>query len=468
MNDPLDDSLDESPLLQAAIAAATAEGATEVISRLNRQTQYQVRFSNSQVDVSKQWNVDLLEVFVSNNGKITVTEIQAPTPEKVREDVTRTARFVKSLPFNPIFAGIEERADHAYPKVPGLYDSRIESFYERAPELVNAAIQAGLDAGARKVAGVLYFGKEDTRVRTSTGAGGAFQRSGYRLTVRAFVDAESSGQDIVVGRDLGDVEAKFTAAGAAAGRIAKQAEGGAQGTAGTYDVILSPSVAADLMDQITWGANFLLMMIGMSCLTDKMKDTQVAAEALTVADNALVGEGLNSRPFDVEGTPSRSTTIIEKGVFKNLIHNTSSSEFKRARSTGNSEFFCLDESIGAKFLAPVPTNFVYEPGDWTLDEMIAESTRPTIYITSAWYTRFTNQAEGTFSTIPRDGMFLIEHGEIQRPLRKLRLADNLLGMAKRITAMGKEAKQVQWWEVQFPTFIPVIKIENCRLTSATQ
>ena len=38
---------------------------------------------------------------------------------------------------------------------------------------------------------------------------------------------------------------------------------------------------------------------------------------------------------------------------------------------------------------------------FTLDEMIEESRRPTIYITSAWYTRFTNQLEGTFSTIPR-------------------------------------------------------------------
>ena len=76
--------------------------------------------------------------------------------------------------------------------------------------------------------------------------------------------------------------------------------------------------------------------------------------------------------------------------------------------------------------------------------------------------------EGEFSTIPRDGMFLIEDGEIKKPIRKLRISENLLKMSKRIEAVGKDRKQICWWEVYTPTFIPTIKIADCNISAATQ
>ncbi len=76
--------------------------------------------------------------------------------------------------------------------------------------------------------------------------------------------------------------------------------------------------------------------------------------------------------------------------------------------------------------------------------------------------------EGKFSTIPRDGIFLIENGEIKKPVRKLRLTETLLGMLSRIVAIGNDIKQINWWEVKTPTFIPTIKVADCNLTAATQ
>jgi PmbA protein len=77
-------------------------------------------------------------------------------------------------------------------------------------------------------------------------------------------------------------------------------------------------------------------------------------------------------------------------------------------------------------------------------------------------------AEGIFSTIPRDGMFLIENGEIKNPIRKLRLSDNLLRICSNITSIGNDVKQIYWWEVSTPTFTPTIKIKDCTITVATQ
>ena len=117
---------------------------------------------------------------------------------------------------------------------------------DQSPDLVNAAIQAAEEEGAQKVAGVLYSGQSTTGVLTSYGNGGVYDSSYYRMTVRAFVDPESSGQDIIAGRDLKNIEQKFLNTGHNAGKIASMAVNGTQGQAGKYDAILSPTVAGNI------------------------------------------------------------------------------------------------------------------------------------------------------------------------------------------------------------------------------
>lgn len=446
-----------------AISAAQEKGATEVIALMTERVNYQIRFSHSDIDVSKRWDHALLEVFVALGRKVTEVDIQDPTHAKIEKFVSQAVEFAGTLPDNELYGGIETEI-YTYPTIEGLFDKQIADFHEKAPELVNVAIQSSLDAGAKRSAGVLYFGREKKELLTSHGAEGSYNSSYYRFTIRSFVDFESSGQDIVVGRNLTNIDKKFVAAGSEAGRIAKMAVNGKQCKAGKYDLIMSPTVGGNVFGQITDAANPILILIGMSPLGDRIGE-QIGPENLNVVDNATVGEGLASRPFDTEGSPSRETSIIKDGLLAGLIHNTSTSKIMETKNTGNSAF--VDFGFGSKLLAPAPTNMIYEAGDYCLDEIIAESKKPTIYVTSNWYTRYTNVLEGEFSTIPRDGMFLIEDGEIKRPIRKLRLADNLLDMSNRIEAIGKDVKQINWWEVATPTFIPTIKVSDCNITAAT-
>lgn len=449
---------------QQAVAAAEKEGASEAIALLTEGVEYQIRFSNSNIDISKQWDHSLLEVLVAVGRKVTEVDIQDPTAQKIEDFVSRATKFAADMPENELYNGIETEKQ-AYPKIEGIFDKRIEGFYRRAPELVNVAIQSSHQSGAKRSAGVLYFGTKNMELLTTHGIRGSYPSSYYRFTIRSFVDYESSGQHVVAGRDLADVEQKFVEAGTQSGKIAKRAVDGKQGKPGKYDLIMTPTVAANILGQITDRANPIMMLMGMSPLQDKMGE-KIGPEKLNVVDNPLVGEGLGSRPFDVEGTPSNQTPIIKDGVLTGLIHNTSTGKMMQAESTGNSSF--VDFGIGSKLLAPAPTNTIYHAGDYSPEEIIEESRKPTIYVTSNWYTRYTNILEGEFSTIPRDGMFLIQDGEIQKPIRKLRLADNLLGMTQRIEAIGKDVRQINWWEVNTPTFIPTIKVSNCNFTAATK
>lgn len=466
-------------LLKYTIDLGLKTGIKELIVKHTKKKEHQIRFSNSAIDIYKQWNMNLMEVFLSIGRKNTVITIQNPTKESVKQEVEKTAKVLKSLPRSLLYWGMAKDS-FTYPKTEGLYDSRINNFPEKAPDLVNAAINASLEAGAKKTAGVLYFGDIKTGVLTGYGNGGVFDSSYYRLTIRSFVDPESSGQDMDVGINMDKLEKKFTETGKNAGKLAKMAVGGEQGTPGKYDVILSPTVAANIFNHIADGANPVYIIGGMSSLKGKFNQ-QVGPENLNISDDSTIPEGLNSRPFDFEGVPSQRTPLIENGKFIGMIQNTSSAKiwkwlnwlkfkFKQGfKNTSNSYLGGLmDEDIGPRVLAPIPSNYVYSRGDYSLDEIIAESKKPTIYITSNWYTRFTNFMEGQFSTIPRDGMFLIENGQIKKPVRKLRLTETLTGMLKRIEAIGKDQKQINWWEVAVPTFSPTIKVADCNITAATQ
>ncbi len=474
---------DFEDLLKKAVDIAKREGARDIIANLVNKKEYQIRFSNSMIDIIKEWNLNELELFISIGRllhRFSVFSIQNPTLDNIKEILPKKIRGLKEVPWSPLFWGMEKN-QQSYSSTEGFFDSKIETFSEKAPELVNTAIQSSLEAGAKKTAGVLYFGNINNGVLTGYGNGGSYNSSYYRITVRAFVDAESSGQDMSVGRDLTDVEKKFVEVGKNAGEIAKMSVGGKQGDPGKYDLIMSPTVAANVFNHIYDGANIVYILGGMSCLRKIKKGKRIGPENLSVSDNALIPEGLNSRPFDFEGTPSQITSIIKNGMLNDYIQNTSSAKIwkllniiklrfgTKIRSTGNSYLgYVVSDDLGPKLLAPIPSNYIYEAGDYKIDEIIAESKKPTIYLTSNWYTRFTNFMEGIFSTIPRDGIFLIENGKIQKPVRKLRLSENLLGMLSRIEAIGKDIKQINWWEVNTPTFIPTIKVANCNLSAATQ
>ena len=191
-------------------------------------------------------------------------------------------------------------------------------------------------------------------------------------------------------------------------------------------------------------------------MKDKIGE-KVGPENLTVYDDALLPNGLGSKPFDDEGHPTGRNVLIEEGILKGFVHNTSTAKKANTMSTGN-----------AGLVSPENSNIFFEPGNFTLDELMELSKgKPTLYITSNWYTRFTSYIEGIFSTIPRDGMFLIENGEIAKSVRELRISDSMLNIFKNIKALGKDLTQIKWWEVYIPTFIPSILIEDVNITSAT-
>jgi PmbA protein len=136
---------------------------------------------------------------------------------------------------------------------------------------------------------------------------------------------------------------------------------------------------------------------------------------------------------------------------RTYLHNTSTAKKYKVKTTAN-----------AGLIGPSPSNLILEGkkgNPFDIDNGI--------YVTNVWYTRFQNYATGDFSTIPRDGMFLIENGEICGPINGLRISENMLNLLKNISVFGKNPQQITSWEAEIPVITPDVLIKNVRFTKPT-
>ena len=108
------------------------------------------------------------------------------------------------------------------------------------------------------------------------------------------------------------------------------------------------------------------------------------------------------------------------------------------------------------------SNIVFEKGE--LEEGNVKDIEKGLYVTNSWYTRFQNYRTGDFSTIPRDGMFLIKNGKIEKAVKNMRITDNMLNLLNNIERIGKEVKQMKTWEADIPTMSREILIKDVNIT----
>jgi PmbA protein len=89
-----------------------------------------------------------------------------------------------------------------------------------------------------------------------------------------------------------------------------------------------------------------------------------------------------------------------------------------------------------------------------------------IVLTSNWYTRFKNYRTGEFSTVPRDGAYLVENGKVVKTLKGMRLGDSLERMFSSVKLLSRDREWVEWWEVGTPTLCPWVLVEGAKITRA--
>jgi PmbA protein len=198
---------------------------------------------------------------------------------------------------------------------------------------------------------------------------------------------------------------------------------------GEHTVVMEPHALGELLQWLGPAAfNGLAHAEGRGALVGRL-GTGVVAPAVNLSDSPRLA-GTLPRAFDAEGVPKAPLPLIQDGVAHRVVHDTRSAALAGARSTGHAL------APGGAPGGPEPTNMVLGGGGAADEAELCRGIERGIYVTRLWYSNLVREKESLVTAVTRDGTFLIEGGEVTRPLADMRVTDSVLGVLARVQALG--------------------------------
>jgi predicted Zn-dependent protease len=189
--------------------------------------------------------------------------------------------------------------------------------------------------------------------------------------------------------------------------------------AGHYEVVLEARCVAYLMDFFTfYGFNGRAVSEGRSfvALGERQLDP-----ALSMSDDAT--DPRQQGPvFDAEGTPKRRAPLVEAGVVTGVTHDRRSA----ARAGGGTATTGHAVAGGEAFGAIATATFL-EPdavGGARPAASLVSGVERGLLVSDFWYTRVLDPKTLVATGLTRNGVFLIENGEVGRAVSNLRFTQS--------------------------------------------
>ncbi|MER8105932.1 metallopeptidase TldD-related protein [Kitasatospora sp. NPDC094016] len=240
--------------------------------------------------------------------------------------------------------------------------------------------------------------------------------------------------------------------------------------AGRYETLLPPSAVADLMLCLAWSAVGRDAHEGRTVFSKPGGGTRIgdklAGLPLTLRTDPAE-PGLESAPFVLahstggnvsvfdNGLPIDATEWIREGVLTDLVTSRHS-----AGLTGLP-------------LRPFGDNLVLETAGQdtapTLDEMIARTERG-LLLTCLWYIREVDPATMLLTGLTRDGVYLVENGEVVGAVNNFRFNESPVDLLDRITEAGRTERCLprEWSDYFTRTAMPPVRVADFNMSSVSQ
>lgn len=190
-----------------------------------------------------------------------------------------------------------------------------------------------------------------------------------------------------------------------------------------FEAATARSLVAHLTGCITGGAVYRKTSFLADALT-----RQIASPLVNLIDDGRRPEGLGSKPFDGEGQPTRRNTVVSGGTLESFLLDSYAARKLDMAPTGSAS-----RSPGGRPGASA-TNIWLEPGDQSLEEIIAGTERG-LFLTYLFGHGF-NPTTGDFSR-GAAGLW-IEDGRLTHPVEEITIAGNLGDMLQNIDAVGSD------------------------------
>lgn len=412
-------------VLQAVIDKAGGDQIEAVLVAGDRSL---TRYADNQIHQNVTASDATLTVRVAVGRRLGVVTTNDLRPDSLAATVERARTLAKYQPENPHFPGFAPPA--VVPPYQGFHAATAEATAQDRAELVHVL------AGMMRAEGISACGRVSTDVTELAVA----NTNGLLVYDRA----TAADMIAVVSNDDGGhgyasrVSPSFAALGVEA--LAQEAietcrlsEDPVEIPAGAYDVVLKPYAVGALVEYLSYaGFGGLAFTEGRSFMSGKLGQP-VTGERISIWDDAR-DPYLPGMAFDYEGVPKRRLELISNGVARGVAHDLATAA--RAGTTSTGHALPPPNTEG-----PAPMHLVMAGGDQTLDQLVRQVERG-LLVTRFHYTNLVEPKSALATGLTRDGLLLIENGEITRAVRNLRFTEAIPEAFRRCEGLTRD------WQVE--------------------
>ncbi|MBO0653224.1 TldD/PmbA family protein [Streptomyces triculaminicus] len=240
--------------------------------------------------------------------------------------------------------------------------------------------------------------------------------------------------------------------------------------AGRYETLLPPTAVADLLVYQQWSATARDAAEGRTVFSRAGGGTRIGeklsglplslrsdphAPGLECAPFVLAGSsGDDASVFD-NGLPIAATEWIREGVLEHLLTTRHSAGLTGLPMTPYTDNLILDGG-----------------GSRSLEEMVAASGHdgPALLLTCLWYIREVDPASLLLTGLTRDGVYLVEKGEVVGEVNNFRFNESPVSLLSRATEAGRTEPTLprEWGDYFTRAAMPALRIPDFNMSSVSR
>jgi predicted Zn-dependent protease len=239
--------------------------------------------------------------------------------------------------------------------------------------------------------------------------------------------------------------------------------------AGRYRTLLPPTAVADLMISLYWslgardahdGRTVFSRPGGGTRVGDRLSDTPITLRSDPEADYLMCSPFVlahNSSAamsvFD-NGLPIPATRWISDGILRALIQTRHSSTVTGLPVTPYVDNLIMDGTTDG-------------PG---LDAMAGATSDRALLLTCLWYIRTVDPQTLLLTGLTRDGVYLVEGGEVVGAVNNFRFNESPVDLLARVSSVGRSERTLprEWSDYFTRTAMPALLVEDFNMSSVSQ
>ncbi|MCL7415862.1 MAG: TldD/PmbA family protein [ANME-2 cluster archaeon] len=415
-------------MAEKALRIASQAGADEVeVFGLSGRGVH-VDIQMNKIDLAREGYILGLGIKAVVNGAVGFSSTN--DPDRLSKAAQSAVSSAKVRDSDPDWHGLPPAS--GYTTVAGIHDVRvaqmdIDTCIDLSLEMVDgaASVEGAIPTGGRfSCSGSSYVILNSNGVEMLEHT----SRINGMLECRAGEGSEmSTAYEFDISRNL-DID--FYHIGKEAARKATASVGGVKTVTGETEILFKPDAIGDILEStILPSLSAENVQKGRSALIGKL-GSKIGAPGLDLIDDALLEGGIGSARSDGEGTPSRTNHIIEDGVLGTYLYDTYTAGKDSVESTGNG----VRNNYAQTTTIDVRNLLVQYPASDVVGD-----TRRGVQVGSVIGAHTANPISGDFSVEARNS-FVVEDGEVKKPIRSMMVSGNVFQLLHNITGAGRDAR----------------------------